>query len=164
MRISKALTVCSLNMSGFRNGFSMLRELCSSHLILGVQEHWLREDDLDKLNLIHSNYNYYAASGMNSAVASSILKGRPFGGVGFLWHKSLNSAIKPLGYSPDGRCIIIQVSLCNFKIILCNVYFPCFEHSCSYKDDISSLTAFIETILHCNQYNEAAILGDTNFD
>ena len=107
MRISKALTVCSLNMSGFRNGFSMLRELCSSHLILGVQEHWLREDDLDKLNLIHSDYNYYAASGMNSAVASSILKGRPFGGVGFLWHKSLNSAIKPLGYSPDGRCIII---------------------------------------------------------
>ena len=103
------LTLCSFNMFGFRNGLSMLNHLCQSHLIIGVQEHWIREDNLDKLRLIHEDFNYYAASGMNSAVADSILRGRHYSSTGFLWHNSLNGAIVPIGSSADGRCVAIKL-------------------------------------------------------
>ena len=55
---------------------------CNNDLtIIAVQEHWLRPDDLDKFNLVHSDYNFHAISSMCSAVAVGILKDRPFGGV-----------------------------------------------------------------------------------
>lgn len=164
MAVINSLSLCSYNMFGYRNGFSMLNELCNKYLIVAIQEFWLREDELDKLDLIHCDYTYYAASGMNSAVAQDILKGRPFGGVGFLWHKSLNGIIEPIGYSADGRCIIIKASLCNYNFIFINVYFPCFENSAMYKNDIGMLTAFIEGTLNGQCFDEVIIMGDTNFD
>ena len=133
MAPSNLLTFCSYNMFGFRNGLSMLNDLCCKHSVVAVQEHWLREDELDKFNLIHEDYNFYAASGMNCAIANAILKGRPFGRVGFFWHKSLNGAMEPVGYSPDGRCIVLKLSVNNYTFMLFNVYFPCFENTAVYK-------------------------------
>lgn len=52
-------------------------------MLAGLREHWLREDEFDKLALVHSNFNFFAASGMKQAAAHAILKGRPFGGVAF---------------------------------------------------------------------------------
>ena len=63
----------------------MLNELCCNNdlTIIAVQEHWLRADDLDKFNLVQSDYNCHAISSMCSAASVGILKGRPFGGVAF---------------------------------------------------------------------------------
>ena len=79
-------SIATFNMFGFRNGVGMLNELCYNNdlkTIIAVQEHWLRADDLDKCNLVHSNYNFHAISSMCSAASVGILKGRPFGGVAF---------------------------------------------------------------------------------
>ena len=77
------LSVCSFNMFGFTNGFSMLNDLCASNSLIAVQEHWLLESQLNKFNLICNDFNFKAVSGMNTAAAKGIIKGRPFGGVGF---------------------------------------------------------------------------------
>ena len=78
-------SIITFNMFGFRNGVGMLSELCYNNdlTIVAVQEHWLRVDDLDKFNLVHSNNNFHTISSMCSAASVGILKGRPFGEVAF---------------------------------------------------------------------------------
>ena len=151
-------------MRGFKSGFAMLHELCLNPGIVAIQEHWLREDDCDKLNLVNNNYNYRAVSGMNKAAASNILAGRPFGGVGFLWHKSFNSMIQYIAHDADGRCIIIKLVYNNCSFMLINVYFPCYSDCPIYRAEIASLSGFIENTLLCNTFDNVIILGDTNFD
>ena len=61
----------------------MLKELCTSHDIIAVQEHWLRPDSLNKLGLIDFDFNFHAVSDMTSAVSHGIIRGRPFGVLDF---------------------------------------------------------------------------------
>ena len=72
-------SIATFNMFGFRNGVGMLNELCYNNdlNIIAVQEHWLGADDLDKFNLVNSDYNFHAISSMCSAASVGILKGRP---------------------------------------------------------------------------------------
>ena len=87
-------------MIGFGNGACMLNDLCGFYMLAAVQEHWVKKDEFDELALVH-NYFFFAASGMKQAAAKAILKGRPFGGVAFLWHKSLNGVIATLSARPN---------------------------------------------------------------
>ena len=70
-------SIVTFNLRGFNNGFSMLKELCTSHDIIAVREHWLRPDGL-KLGLIDLDFNFHAVSGMTSAVSHGIIRGCPF--------------------------------------------------------------------------------------
>src|ERR1700759_2817028 len=62
------------------------------------------------------------------------------------------------------RCIAIKLKFNNVTFIIFNVYFPSYYDSYLYRDEISSLTGFIENVLLCNTYDKIIILGDTNFD
>src|SRR2546425_4534921 len=106
-----SLHFASFNMRGFKTGASMLVDLCNSHNIIAFQEHWLRSDDLKKLSLINKDFNFYAASGMDRASSEGLLRGRPFGGVGVLFHNSLQSSIKLIGCDNSNRCIAVKCSL-----------------------------------------------------
>ena len=164
MAVTNSLSICSYNMFGYRNGLSMIDELCNNHNIIAIQEHWLREEELVKLSRLHSDFNSWGASGMNSTLSITILKGRPFGGVGFLWHNSISNMIMPLGSSCDGRCIALKLHILNLEILIFNVYFPCFDNGAEYKDDITVLCAFMESCLIGTQHSDVIIMGDTNFD
>ena len=106
-------SIATVNMFGFRNVVGMLNELCCNNdlTIIAVQEHWLHADDFDKFNLVHSDYNFHAISSICSAASVSILKGRPFGGVTFLWHKSVNGCINFIQADPNGRCLVFKLNL-----------------------------------------------------
>jgi len=88
---SVALQVLSYNMHGFYNGLPLLNDLCSDGNIslIAVQEHWLSCDKLHLLNIVHEDYVGFGIGGMKDKLSSGIYRGRPFGGVGFIWRKSL---------------------------------------------------------------------------
>ena len=113
----------------------MLIELCNSHHIIAKQEHWLSNHNLDNLNSINNNFNVFGVSGMNSLLSSSLLRGRPFGGVAFLWHKYLASHISYVGSDVDGRCMAIRLTINCRVTILFTVYFPCLSSKASYTSD-----------------------------
>ena len=76
----------SYNMHGFRQGIPLLREtICEpSELNISfvfIQENWLTPQNLYKMESL-ANYTFYGKSSMESAVSSSVLRGRPWGGVG----------------------------------------------------------------------------------
>ena len=78
-----SLNIASYNLHGFNSGLSMLVELYNSHHIIAIQEHWLSNHNMDKLNTINTIFNVFGVSGMNSMLSSSLLRGTPFGGVAF---------------------------------------------------------------------------------
>lgn len=121
-----AINLLSYNMRGFKSGYAMLHELCLNPCIIAIQEIWLRDEKLDKLNLISNDFSYRAVSGMNKAVSNGILVGRPFGGTGFLWHKSFDSMVQYVAHDDDGRCLAIKLHFNNSVFLLFNIYFPCF--------------------------------------
>src|SRR2546425_4147850 len=92
-----SINCASFNMHGFKTGANMLTDLCNSHKIIAVQEHWLRPDGLSKFSLINKDFNFFASSGMDKSLSTGLLGGRPFGGVGFLFHNSLSSSIQLIG-------------------------------------------------------------------
>jgi len=99
------LTVASLNMHGFKQGEQFLSELCDNADVVFVQEHWLQPHDCAKLNSLCDTHISFSASSMTDIVQSSILRGRPFGGIGMLIKKHLTVNMKCL-VSTD-RCIVV---------------------------------------------------------
>ena len=42
----------------------MLQDLCTSHHIVALQEHWLAPAGMNKLNIINNQFNVFGDSGM----------------------------------------------------------------------------------------------------
>ena len=86
------LRCCSFNCRGWRSDISTLKDHIDSLDLCFVQEHWLHNDHLNKINDISSDFLSVSISGMNSG---SLLCGRPYGGYAILYRKSLSSCITP---------------------------------------------------------------------
>lgn len=158
------LSVATFNKHGFKSGFSQLVELGKGHDIIAVQEHWLREDEFHKFGLVNNDFQFNAVCGMKSVLSSQIMIGRPFCGTAFLWRRELNKYVSIIGSDSDGRCLAIKVNLPGGAVVIINGYFPCFERSPSYRDDISFYAGFIENILSSQLYSHVIMTGGMNFD
>ena len=84
---------------------------------------------------------------MDDVLAKGILRGRSFGGVGFLWHKCFNRNIHVLKSDPCGRCLAIKLNIESKAILLFNLYLPCFDSSADYRSELTFYLGFIEDIL-----------------
>ena len=159
-------SVCTFNLRGLRSGMSILADLCTSSCIIAVQEHWLRKDELFKLNDVHKGFYSIGISSMNQKCEAGLLVGRPFGGLAFLINRKFKNNVEYLACSDRNRCLAIRVSTAHESIIMFNVYFPC-RSSCStneYIDELSNVTGFMEFIVTNNAHDLIIICGDTNFD
>lgn len=158
------LKLISFNLRGFNSSLGLLHDLCNDNCVISIQEHWLRPDELNKLALVHSDFNFSAVSGMNNAVSAGVLSGRPFGGVGFLWNKRLNNQMSFIKGDPEGRCLVYKLNVRNRSILLINVYLPCCDNSIEYKNEINFYAAFIVDVLELVNHTDVIIMGDFNFE
>src|SRR5206468_12019149 len=84
------ISVISLNMHGVNQGITCLDLMCSakSELIF-LQETWLSVDSMIRtFNCFSSDYQLFCSSAMDDKLVKGILKGRSFGGLCVLFHKS----------------------------------------------------------------------------
>lgn len=71
---------------------------------------------------------------MSSAVSKGLITDRPFGGVGFLWHNSLNQSMEFVKSDSDGRCCAFRLKHSADRImLLVNLYLPCADNSAAYE-------------------------------
>ena len=93
--ISNTFTIASHNFHSFKKSADFHKSCIEKYegIWLG-QELWLSENHLHKLTSL--GVQFVARSGMEEAVTSGILRGRPFGGVSIAWSPNLNHAIRPL--------------------------------------------------------------------
>jgi exonuclease III len=161
---SLVINIACFNMRGFNNGANMTADLCNSHKIIALQEHWLRPDGLNKLSMINEDFSFFASSGMEKSLSLNLLRGRSYGGVGFLFHNSLSNCLQLIGCDSSNRCIAIKCTVHSKPLILFNVYLPCFENTLEYRDEICAIAGFIENVMNNESNSDVLIMGDTNFD
>ena len=90
MTSNSELLIGSYNCDGFTSSSKYLnRFLSDKHIdILCLQDTWLLDRNIDKLNDMHPAYQTCGKSGIDAA--ERILPGRPPGGVAIAWRQSLS--------------------------------------------------------------------------
>ena len=83
------LKVVSYNCRGWKSGSNYVQSLLQSCDICLIQEHWLLRENFDSL-IISVDFLSVGVSGMDSSI---LLSGRPFGGCGILYRKSLSPVV-----------------------------------------------------------------------
>ena len=96
------LKLVSYNCRGWRSGSDYVKFLLQFCDLCFIQEHWLYRDHLEALN-ISEDFLSVGVSGMDS---SEILLGRPFGGSGILYRKSLSSFVWRIFTSSQHICAL----------------------------------------------------------
>ena len=90
--------------------------------VVFLQETWLMDFDNPLLNNISEDFYGKGVSSMDAS--SCILNGRPFGGLGILWKKSLDKQCNIVSFN-DPRLLGIEYTTQNgIKILFVNVYLP----------------------------------------
>jgi len=82
--------------------------------IKAVQEHCLTSNGLMALNNIHPDFSAFGISAMNYRLTTGVYRGRPFGGVAFMWLFVLSVMTRPLFI----------------------VYFSCFSSGLDYANEL----------------------------
>ena len=88
-----------------------------------AQEHWLSEKQLPMLQQL--GINFVARSGMEDAVSSGILTGRPYGGVSISWSRDLDHAITPISNFRHKRIVGVEMKTSENSILFLCVYKNC---------------------------------------
>ena len=103
---------------------------------------------------------------MKSKMESQIMtgRGRPFGGTGFVWTKTLSLAAKPRCEYRHDRVTVLEVSSNIGSILLINCYMPYFDanniidQTNLYIDTLG----FIDSVIKDNPFSKVILLGDMN--
>ena len=102
------LKIVSYNCRGRKSGSNYVQSLLQSCDICLIQEHWLLRENLD--SLITSDD--FLSVGVSSMDSSILLSGRPFGGCGILYRKSLSPVVHRI--FTDSKCLCaISITLKN---------------------------------------------------
>ena len=132
--------------------------------IILLQETWLLHGNLGRLAHINNDYLSYGISGVTN---EDLLYGRPYGGLGILWHKSHVSSIKPVQkeYFKTNRICAVEISSQSEKYLILNVYMPndnMLKHHIA--DDFLTVCDEIEVALNEFSQHKIIIGGDLNID
>ena len=165
------VTISTHNVNGFTRNKEFLRTLCESNpnAIRAIQEHWLKPPfkkqlGVNKLRSLHPNFDGFGTSAMKHDVETRIVKGRPFGGTGFLYNKKFANCLKPLLNYAHERVTVMRLDTISYPILLINVYFPYYTSRdqaaqiSMYRDTLG----FVDTILSQNPNCKFMILADLN--
>ena len=160
----------SHNINGFKNSKEFLFNECRSgnFHILAIQEHWLKPSyrkhlGTNSLKSIHPMFDSFATSGMNN-LENRILKGRPYGGTGFLFHKSLSKCIRARTDLNHDRISVLELNTLNEKILLINAYMPYFKTDGNAEQlvEYQNTLAFIENVMEKNPLHKFILFMDLN--
>ena len=165
------LKIRTHNINGFNSSDRFLFQECDSDSfsILALQEHWLKpsfrkQAGTNKLKVLHPRFDSYATSGMTSQIGTRILKGRPYGGTGFLFNKKLSRCIRARVDLKNDRVTVLELNTVTDKILLINAYMPYYntnnnpEQLINYRETL----AFIENIMISHPLHKFILLMDMN--
>ena len=159
--LKMASKICTFNCRGFNLcKIKHIETLLANCDILLIQETWALPDQVGKLNRYFDEYNTYGVSGIN---ANELLYGRPYGGVSFMFKKSLSPHIEWVEMNCNRVCCI-RLSTDMGHIYLFNVYLPCdttnHENLCEYNMVLTDIAKCCAE----NDVSNCIIGGDLNTD
>ena len=151
------LRLSSYNCRSVKQNIQSVRELCSSSDIICLQETWLPVQEQNFLANVDSMFSFYGKSPVD--LSQSLLYGRPFGGVAFLYNKTLSNVITRIETNDD-RLICIDIDINGNVIRLINCYLP-YDNGTNDADYINYL-AKIHELMDSHPNNNVLAVGDFN--
>ena len=119
-------TVASRNLHGFKKSSTFHKQCLERHGgVWFSQEIWLPENRLSEL--CDLGVQFVAHSGMENAVTSSIMRGRPYGGVCIAWSPDLDHVIRPLVNYRHERIVCVESAANPHPLLFVSVYMPYFN-------------------------------------
>ena len=165
--VSDNITALSFNTSGWNTlKVNYIKTILISHSIsiLAVQEHWLLEKNLYKLENCFENYDVFALPARKSN--SQINKGRPSGGICFMVKNELCSVTKRLHCPNSSRVQGIQITIAGKSYVYINCYFPVDPQNANM--DTTELLHILQDIKFimdlCDDDSYFILTGDLNSD
>ena len=96
------LTITSFNCNGFKSARGAIHSILTSGVILCLQELMIVKQECPMLNSMYNDLYGHATSPVDAS--SGLIRGRPYGGAGFLWRKLLDKYIDILDNMPNWLC------------------------------------------------------------
>ena len=156
-----ALKICTYNCKGFNiSKVKHFKHLLSECDILLVQETWALKDQVGRLNRHFDDYNTYGVSGITEDV---LLKGRPYGGVSFLYKKSMSPYVQVCELSSNRACCI-RLSTNVGYVYVFNVYMSCDSTTNTNLADYNEVLSVISNFCATHNVVNCVIGGDVNID
>ena len=152
--------ISSFNCRSVKNSLRDVLVLCDMSDIIFLQEHWLPVQNLSYLNSIHPDFVSIGSSPVD--FGNGLLVGRPYGGLGILYKKSLSSYIKVVDKS-DTSFLCVELKCKDRKVLLINCYLPHYDDGRNLEIYINLLYK-INSLILASMYSDVIILGDFNCD
>ena len=123
-----------------------------------MQETWALKNQVGRLNKYFDDYNSCGVSGICDDV---LLKGKPYGGVLFLYKKSKSSYVEVCELNSKRACCIrLSASIEDIKIF--NVYMPCDSSTSSSLKEYNEVLSVISNFCATDNVENCVIGGDLN--
>ena len=124
---NKQFTVASHNLHGFKKS-SEFHKQCINNFggLWFAQELWLPENRLSQLCSL--GVQFVARSGMEEAVSSGIMRGRPHGGVSIAWSPDMDEYIRPLINYRHKRIVGVELRSEPQSLLFISAYMPFLIH------------------------------------
>jgi len=153
------LTLCSFNCRGVKSSIDEVRQLCHTGDIIFLQEHWLLPEELTLLSDAHPDFLAVSNSAVDTT--AGLLIGRPYGGTGILYKKSLTPCIQ-IPDTKDSRVTAIILHTIHGPVLFICVYMPVdYGHSECYENYIETC-ANIKSLFENCEAVQVVIAGDFN--
>ena len=137
--------------------------------IRAIQEHWLappykKQCGVNQLRCLHPDFDGYGTSAMKTSAETKILKGRPYGGTGFIYSKRYAKCLKPLLNYAHERITVMKLSTETYDVILINAYMPYYNTRDlnNYLNMYRDTVGFIDNVMHENKNCQFIVLADFN--
>ena len=156
-----ALKLCTFNCKGFNLcKVKHIESLLATCDVLLLQETWCLPDQVGKLNRYFREHNTYGVSGITD---NELLVGRPYGGVSFLYKKSMSPHIEWVEMSSKRVCCLRLTT--NIGVVfLFNVYMPCDTANHVHLFEYNTILSDIAKCCTDNGVLNCIIGGDINTD
>ena len=165
--IFNEINVISYNTSGwniFKARFIESIIIAHSVHIFAVQEHWLLDKNIHKLDKYFDNFENFTLPAVKSC--SQINKGRPSGGLSILFSKQISPFVKRIICPGSNRVQAISVSCGDVSYVYINCYFPVDPQSAN--ADITKLLNCLQDVQYiidnCDAGSKFVLMGDINAD
>jgi hypothetical protein len=148
------LRVATFNMHVFNTGKNYFAKLLQEHDVIVLQEHMLRDVDLNLLSSICIEHNYYLVPAEHDGGV-----GRPFGGLGIFVRCSLKVKKDLLGCE-NKRVNGVLLNIGGMQVAVFNVYLLCNDISIEYDTEVQMCFQFIQaTLLQLGLDNVCYVIG-----
>jgi len=121
-----------------------MKDLLAKCDLLCVQEHWLLQKDLHKMDYDDRNVLVLGVSGVDS---SALRQGRPFGGCAILYKSSWNCFFSAVACNNNRLCACVLMLPSRVKCMIINVCMPCDDanNATIYHDVLNDAESLIES-------------------